>query len=290
MADTSPALSSVERAALALGRFVNERQQFKQWQITFLNALTRTWVRAAIASRVYADGIDWLLRAQPDRGILLAANHRSFFDMYIIMLALFEQRPAWIRGLYFPVRSNFFYEHPAGVALNYVVGAGVMYPPIFRDAAKADLNKDALDRVARVLATPGTVVGVHPEGTRGKGPDPYELLPAQPGVGQMVLQGKPIVVPVFINGLGNDIRHSVTDTFRADARRQHPIIICMGEPLDYSELTQKKPRAALYKRCSDKMMAAIRELGERERSIREACARGDIRDDDPCWVKGRGLF
>lgn len=288
MADTSPELTSVERTALALGRFVNERALTKRWQIGFLRGLTRTWVRAAIASRVYVEGIDWLVHAHPDRGVLIAANHRSFFDMYIVMLGLFDRNPSWVERLYFPVRSNFFYEHPAGVAVNYAVGGGVMYPPIFRDSAKAALNKDALARVARYLSEPGTIVGVHPEGTRGKGPDPYELLPAQPGVGQMVLQAKPIVVPVFINGLPNDLRRGVGDTYRKNARRDHPIIISVGKELDYSELTDKKPRAALYKRCADKLLASIRELGERERAIREACARGDIGDDDPNWVSQRG--
>ena len=33
----------------------------------------------------------------------------------------------------------------------------------------------------------GTVMGLHPEGTRGKGADPYTFLPAQPGVGRIAL-------------------------------------------------------------------------------------------------------
>mgnify|MGYP001480307136 CR=1 FL=1 len=41
--------------------------------------------------------------------------------------------------------------------------------------------------VAALPDQPGTVVGLHPEGTRGKGPDPYTFLPAQPGVGKLAL-------------------------------------------------------------------------------------------------------
>ena len=54
---------------------------------------------------------------------------------------------------------------------------------------------------------------MHPEGTRGKGPDPYELLPAQPGVGKLALVGKPVVIPAFILGLGNDIVEDVRLNF-----------------------------------------------------------------------------
>ncbi len=185
------------------------------------------------------------------------------------------------------MRANFFYDRPVGVLLNYLVGAGTMYPPIFRDRSKADLNKDALDRVIKFLAEPDTVVGIHPEGTRGKGPDPYEMLPAQPGVGQMILHAKPIVVPVFLNGLSNDFLSDVRVNYRKDARRTNPVVMVWGQPVDYSELTTAKPRAALYKKCADKMRASILALRDRERELRAACISGEIGDDDRHWLENR---
>lgn len=287
MSDLTAPLTRFERAALALGRFANERPLPKRLQRLFLQSVTRTWVRPAISRRVFMENIGWLRDLAPDRGLVFVANHRSFFDMYVIMLGLFQPRAPWIDRIYFPVRANFFYEQPLGVAVNFLIGGGCMYPPIFRDSAKAALNKDAVGRIVELLEHPGTVVGLHPEGTRGKGPDPYELLPAQPGVGQIVLQARPIVVPVFVNGLPNDVRRAVGDTYRDDARREHPIIVVYGDELDYSEFTAKKPRAALYKRCADRMNDVIRELGEREREIRAACARGDVADEDPRWLTNR---
>jgi 1-acyl-sn-glycerol-3-phosphate acyltransferase len=207
--------------------------------------------------------------------------------MYIIMLGLVEHGASWLERTYFPVRSNFFYEHPLGLAVNMMIGGGCMYPPIFRDSSKAALNKDAVDRVVGFLGRPGTVVGLHPEGTRGKGPDPYQLLPAQPGVGQIVLQAKPIVVPVFINGLPNNFKSGVLDTYRPGARRDNPIIIVAGNELDYSQFTKQKPRASLYKRCSDYMLDAVRPLAERERELRAACSRGEIGDGAPGWLLNR---
>jgi 1-acyl-sn-glycerol-3-phosphate acyltransferase len=289
MSDLTAPLTRFERAALAMARFANERPLPKRLQKRFLQSVTRTWVRPAISRRVYVENMDWLYDLAPDRGVVFVANHRSFFDMYIVMLGLFQPMAPWIERISFPVRANFFYEQPLGVAVNFLIGGGCMYPPIFRDMAKAALNKDAVERVVRSLEQPGTVVGLHPEGTRGKGPDPYELLPAKPGVGQIVLQARPMVVPVFVNGLPNDVRQAIGDTFREDARREHPIIVVAGDELDYSEFTAHKPRAALYKRCADRMNDAIRELGARERQIRAACARGEVADSDHHWLTNRAL-
>ncbi len=277
-------LSSFERVSLSLARLTNETPILKRVGVTINRTLTYSCARPAISRRVYAYGIDRLLDLEPDRGVVLVANHRSFFDMYVMMLCLFRLKAKWVDRIYFPVRSNFFYDEPAGMVLNYVISGGAMYPPIFRDAGRAALNQDALERTCRLLEQPGTLVGLHPEGTRGKGPDPYTLLPAQPGVGQIVLQAKPIVVPFFVYGLPNQMRRMVYDTYRKNARQDHPVILVVGEEMDYSALTTKKPRLALYKRCADQMSKAIVELGQLEREIRAACARGDVSDDDPNWL------
>ena len=288
MAD-GPELSRAERLSLAVTRFVNERPRAKQVQHVFLSRVNQSWVRYAIGRRIYVDNIEWLLDRPSERGVLLCLNHRSYFDAYITMFSLYELGAMWADKIYFPVRSNFFYEHPVGFAVNLVIGGGALYPPIFRDTARAELNRDALDRMVRFLDQPGALVGMHPEGTRGKGPDPYELLPAQPGVGQVVLRSRSLVVPAFVNGLSNSYVQDITDTYRRDIRRERPIIIAFGSPVDYDDLAQQKPRAALYKRAADRIRQAIVELGAREREIRDACLRGEIPDDDPHWVMNHAL-
>ena len=77
---------------------------------------------------------------------------------------------------------------------------GAMYPPIYRQAERRKLNDDALDKMVDIVKTRGNVLGMHPEGTRGKGDDPYTFLPAQPGVGKLALVAQPVVVPAFILG------------------------------------------------------------------------------------------
>jgi 1-acyl-sn-glycerol-3-phosphate acyltransferase len=284
-------LTRAERTALALARFVNERPAAKRLQQLWLTTFNQTWVRYAIGRRVYADNIDVIVHPPADRRVVLCLNHRSYFDAYITMFAAFERGLRWPRQMLFPTRSNFFYERMLGAVVNLVIGGGALYPPIFRDSSKSELNRDALRRVTEFLSRQGALVGLHPEGTRNKGPDPYDLLPAQPGIGQIVLQARPIVFPAFITGLSNSYVEDITSTYRADIRRDNPVIIVFGDPLDYSDLAAQKPRAALYKRMSDRIRDAILALGPRERELREACASGAIGDDDPGWVlvrKSRG--
>lgn len=281
---TDAELSRLERFALSLADAAN-RPAGKRLQYFFHRNINRRWVRRTIGPRLFVDNVEWLVELEPDRGVMIAANHRSFFDQYANMLALYERGARWPQQIYFPVRSNFFYETTGGVLLNAAMSAMTMYPPIFRDPAKAHLNKLAIDKVTDLLGEPGVLVGIHPEGTRGKGPDPYELLPAQPGVGQMALIGQPILVPTFINGMGNNFTRTITDTYRRDAKRD-PIVIVYGEPLDYSEFLDLKPRASVYLRLAKKINAAIEALIPREKEIRAATASGEIGPDHPGWLLG----
>jgi 1-acyl-sn-glycerol-3-phosphate acyltransferase len=288
MTEGSAQLSTMERLALAAGRWANESDRGKRAQWSYLKVLTNAVVGGAVGRRLYVDGIDWMLDYRPDRGVVQAANHRSFFDQYVAMLPYRRLEVPWVERVFFPVRSNFFYESPLGLLVNFLIGAGTMYPPVFRDPAKSELTREGINRVIAFLQRPGTLVGMHPEGTRGKGPDPYQLLPAQPGIGQIVLQARPLVIPVFINGLPKDDPIAGTiDNYRAGIRHSNPCIIVYGQPVDYSDLSVHKPRAALYKRCADRIREAIARLGERERELRAACLAGAIGDDHPGWLDNR---
>ena len=218
---------------------------------------------------------------------MVVSNHRSFFDQYIMMLACFMGKAPWAKHLFFPVRSNFFYDRPLGVVVNAAIAGGAMYPPIYRQAERRTLNDAALDKMVEIVQTPGNVVGMHPEGTRGKGPDPYQFLPAQPGVGKLALVGRPMVIPTFILGLGNNIAQDIAQNFSKQARRDHAVIIVFGKPVDYTDLMLEKPRPTLYKKCADRFMAAIKALGDRQRELRAQVNAGEIADDDPRWLNNR---
>lgn len=278
------ALSRFEKLALAAARETNERPLGKALQTSWLRAVSYGWVRPAIGRRVLVEGLADLFDLRPERGVLFVSNHRSFFDQYVILLACFGARVPWAERLYFPVRANFFYERPLGMFVNFFVAGGAMYPPIFRQRERRELNDDALERAVKFLDEPGTIVGVHPEGTRGKGDDPYDLLPAQPGVGKIALLANPTIVPWWIHGLGNDIVDDIRQNFRKDVRTTKPVIAVVGQPVDLSDLTGQKPRPTLYKKAADRLLAACAAMAPRERELRAAAQAGEIPDDDPRWL------
>jgi 1-acyl-sn-glycerol-3-phosphate acyltransferase len=280
-------LSTIERLARSIGKAANQSELGKKLQTTFLRGVSFNWVRRLIERRTLAEGLDGLMEISPPGGILLVSNHRSFFDQYVLLASVYMGPVPWAKRLYFPVRSNFFYDNPVGLLVNMTVAGGAMYPPVYREAERRALNDEALDEISQFLQEPGSIVGIHPEGTRGKGPDPYKFLPAQPGVGKMALSAQPTVLPLFINGLSNDFLDDVKKNFIGSSRRTSPIIAVFGQPLDYSEFSKEKPRPTLYKKCADFFMKEIGKLGEREKELRAQCAAGDVPDDDPRWLYNR---
>lgn len=286
MAEDLP-LTGVERLALRFAEAANENPRGKWLQTRFLRGVSYVWVRACLANRMLVEGLDALKTLRPERGVMLVANHRSFFDQYAMLLACYMGQIHWAKHLYFPVRSNFFYDQPLGIVVNAAIAGGAMYPPIYRQAERRAKNDEALERMVELVKQPGNVLGMHPEGTRGKGPDPYALLPAQPGVGKLALLAQPTVIPAFIHGLGNNIVEDIKWNFGPDARRGHAVITVFGAPIDYSDLLAEKPRPTLYKKCADRFMAEIKRLMAREQELRAEVDAGAITGDDPRWIANR---
>lgn len=289
MAETDAPLTRMERVALRFAELANNDPRGKWLQTRFLRGVSYVWVRAGIAERILADGLDELLDLRPETGIMLVSNHRSFFDQYIMLLACYMGQAPWSKHLYFPVRANFFYDSPLGMFVNAAVAGGAMYPPVYRQAERRQRNDEALDKMVEIVRTPGNVLGMHPEGTRGKGPDPYKFLPAQPGVGKLALVGQPVVIPAFILGLGNNILEDIRQNYTKAARRDHAVIIKFGRPIDYSDLLAEKPRPTLYKKCADRFMAEIKKLADGEKELRRQINAGEISDDDPRWLNNKDI-
>ena len=288
MADDVP-LTRLEKLAVKFGEWSNEDPRGKWLQTRFLRGVSYVWVRAAIANRIFVEGLEDLMDLRPETGVMIVSNHRSFFDQYCELLTCYMGPVPWAKRLYFPVRSNFFYDQPLGIAMNAFVAGGAMYPPIFRQSERKKLNDEALDKMVAIVQGKGNVLGMHPEGTRGKGDDPYTFLPAQPGVGKLALVGKPVVIPAFILGLGNNIVHDVKLNFSKDARTKHPVITVFGQPIDYSDLLAEKPRPTLYKKTADRFMAEIKKLSEVEKVLRADILSGKIGPDDSRWIEDRGV-
>ncbi|MGF1508968.1 MAG: lysophospholipid acyltransferase family protein [Myxococcota bacterium] len=198
------------------------------------------------------------------RSIVLVANHRSFFDMFVINAVLYREGGFRQRFL-FPVRSNFFYDNPAGIVVNGIMSFFSMYPPVFRDRARASLNHQSFQELSASMKAGLRSAGVHPEGTRNRFEDPYTFLPAQSGVGRLIhVSGAP-VLPVFINGLQNDLLSQVRSNF---TRGGEPIHVLFGPPVELEDLLAKKGNGRIYKAVADRVMDDIAALGQQERMLR----------------------
>jgi 1-acyl-sn-glycerol-3-phosphate acyltransferase len=188
--------------------------------------------------------------------------------MYTVSTALFRET-TWRKQLFFPVRGRFFYDSVLGLFVNLVMGWWSMYPPFFASGERPILEKRAFDGYSFRLLTElcrngaGNVIGFHPEGTRNKGADPYSFLPAQPGIGKLIKDAAPQVIPVFVAGLGNDLPKQVMGNWRGGGK----IRIHFGPMLNLSEHLAKPDRARTYLEISKFVMSKIAELGEQDRLL-----------------------
>jgi 1-acyl-sn-glycerol-3-phosphate acyltransferase len=145
------------------------------------------------------------------------------------------------------------------------MGWWAMYPPFFREekeVKKREFDKFSLRKLISLCSEgKGHIIGFHPEGKRNLNENPYEFLPAQPGIGKVILAAHPQVVPVFIAGLGNDLPKQILGNWRGGEK----VRIWFGEPLDLSGFYEKGDRLRTHKEISDFLMTKIGELGEQDR-------------------------
>ena len=258
-------LTPVERWQIKFVRKTFESVPFDKAVRLLQRHIGANWIEQSIKNLRHVYGLDRLPRFDHDASTILVCNHRSFFDLYVVTAYLVKR--GMPQRLVFPVRSQFFYDKPIGLAVNGLMSFFAMYPPVFRERKRAALNLASLDEVVRLLKKGGAFVGLHPEGTRNKSDDPYALLPAQGGVGRIIqaARGKATVIPVFINGLGNDIVRQVGANYM---KKGDPVTVVFGKPLDFGAMLDGPPSPRLHRRISEHTLDAIRALGEEDRAIR----------------------
>ncbi len=256
-------LGRMERVAFRVMRFLNQGAGaglawiWQRWVVT-------PCVGALVRGRLRVHGLERLEAVPEGAPILLVANHRTFFDLFILGWILLTH-PRLTRRVSFPVRANFFYETAAGLFIAAVFTGGSMFPPFFRSNEKKAMNRLSLAILLEKLRTPGQMVGFHPEGTRNKTDDPYRLLPAQPGAGELALKARPVVVPAFILGMTNSLWAEV----KANFRRERPVIAVFGEPIELPQ-GAGETRLSHHKRFADRINERIASLGAEERALRSA--------------------
>jgi 1-acyl-sn-glycerol-3-phosphate acyltransferase len=260
-------LTPFERFAFRLVGRMN-RGAWKRFWTWCQSTIGAGWIHLSTYNIMNVYGLEHVEAASRKRPLLLVANHRSFFDMYAVSTVLFR-KTSWRKQLFFPVRGRFFYQSPLGMLVNLIMGWWSMYPPFFATGDNPIPEKRAFDKYSFRLLTdiahtgPGNIIGFHPEGTRNKSDDPYSYLRAQPGVGKLIMDAQPQVIPVFIAGLCNNLPKQVARNWN----REEVIRIHFGPVLDLTDQLSKPDRLRSHKEIADFVMEKIAELGDQDRAM-----------------------
>ena len=260
-------LGAFERFAFRFARLMNRllKLPLSLYQRHLLGPI----FKLVILRSLQIEGIEHARALPPGSSFLLVSNHRTFYDFFVLSSALYWRGVP--RRIYFPVRANFFYQRFLGLLINGLMGGFSLYPPIFREKQKLEFNRFSVEEAARLLLERKAMVGAHPEGTRNKGPDPYALLPAQPGVGRLALLARVPVLPAFVLGIQPSLWAILRNNWAPPARRV-PVRVYFGPPLELSDLYAQGDRPVTEKQISDRMRSAILAFAERDRAGQSAHA------------------
>lgn len=256
-------LSPLERRQIAFVRRTFEPGKVDRWVRYLQRVIGSTWIHHFTKHLRHVFGMERLPRFDKTKSFIIVSNHRSFFDLYVVTGHLV--RLGLKHRIVFPVRASFFYDSRIGLFVNGVMSFFAMYPPIFRDRRKAVLNPASLEELAWLLRRGGMLAGLHPEGTRNLSEDPYTFLPAQRGVGKIIHAAQTTVIPVFINGLINDLPRQIGSNFDGTGRR---IVVVFGSPMDFGDLLDAPSSPKVHQAIADRTLEAIAELGREERERR----------------------
>jgi 1-acyl-sn-glycerol-3-phosphate acyltransferase len=148
--------------------------------------------------------------------VILASNHRSFLDPFLI--ACLVRRP-----VYFVAKRELF-----GIApIAWILGALGAFPIV-----RGRSDEEAM-ATARTILERGDCVVIFPEGTRVR-PGPIGV--PRRGVGRLALQTGAPVVPVAVIGT-EDVRRGVVF-------RPRPVTLSCGAPLRFPRVADPSPQLA----------------------------------------------
>lgn len=222
----------------------------------------QAWIHHATKNLKKEYGLERSGIFEGSESVIVVANHRSFFDLYVVTASLV--RRGLPHRILFPVRAEFFFTSWLGLLVNFLMSFLSMYPPLYRKRQHLPLNPASLTELGALLRHRQLFLGLHPEGARKLDDDPYTFLPARAGVGRVIHEARVRVVPVFIRGLQNNIWQQVKGNFTG---RGEPIRIVYGAPIDFGPLLEEEGTKKIHMAIAERCMEEIGRLGEEERLL-----------------------
>jgi hypothetical protein len=75
------------------------------------------------------------------------------------------------------------------------------------------------------------------------------------------------VIPVFVNGLINDLYHQVKSNFDGTGKK---IVVVFGEPVELGDLRSERGSPRVHQAIANRTLEAIGRLGQEEKQHRAA--------------------
>jgi 1-acyl-sn-glycerol-3-phosphate acyltransferase len=193
-----------------------------------------------LAWRPTIEGLEWI---PPTGGAVLASNHLSVADEYLMGAVVPRHIAFWAKSEYF--RGTGVRGWAVRALLN---GLGAI--EVNRAGGRAALT--ALDSAIPALRG-GDLVGVYPEGTRS--PD-GRLYRGRTGAARLALLAEVPIIPVGVLGT-----ERVQPVGKVVPRLGHPVTIRFGKPMD---LTGRAHDRATLRTITDELMMEIQKLTGQE--------------------------
>ncbi|MGH7596963.1 MAG: lysophospholipid acyltransferase family protein [bacterium] len=175
---------------------------------------------------------------------LLVSNHQSMIDSFLIGLCCFYPRSLIRPSLipWSPAAAENFYRTPF---LSWLADNWKCIP-----VKKGRKDLSALRKMADAIKKSPMIL--FPEGTRSRD---GSIGSSRPGVGMLILESRPTVVPVYIEGMNRIL--PIGSVFPRFFKK---IYVVYGKPLDFSEFYGWEKTKARAEAITERVMQAIRAL------------------------------
>ncbi len=174
-------------------------------------------------------------------GVIIASNHVSYLDIPFLACGIG-------RSVDFIAKSELFRNRVFGWILKSL---GTF--PIKRGSIDRWAISEAIKRLRD-----GRVIVIYPEGARSKD---GRLNDPKRGIGMLVALSGARVIPSFIMGTGTVLPRG------ARMIRFNPVRLYLGNPLDFTRVTNAKKGKELYAEISEEIMMGIGDLEARAKAI-----------------------